>query len=73
MAIRSWRHPSTGEVVHDLRNNYWGTEDEDEIRALILDGTDDPDNSSTVLFQPFVGGPVATTNSTLGGIKAMFR
>ncbi len=72
-AIRSFRHPNYGEVIYDLRNNFWGTEDGDEIRALILDGSDDPDNASTVLFEPFVGGPVATKEMTLDGIKAMFR
>ena len=54
-AIRSYRHPSYGEVVHDLRNNFWGTIDGDEIRSLILDGIDDPYNTSTVMFEPFVG------------------
>jgi len=73
VAVRSTRIPGYGEVTHDLRNNFWGTEDADEIRALILDGTDDPDNASTVLFEPFVGGPVATKDTTLDGIKAMFR
>jgi len=72
-AIRSFRLPEHGEVFHDLRNNYWGTEDADEIRALILDGTDDPDNASTVLFEPFAGGPVATEETTLDGLKAMYR
>jgi len=72
-AIRSFRLPEHGEVFHDLRNNYWGTEDADEIRALILDGTDDPDNASTVLFEPFAGGPVATQETTLDGLKAMYR
>ncbi len=72
-AIRSFRHPSYGEVIHDLRNNYWGTEDGDEITALILDGVNDPENTSTVLFEPFVGGPVATKATSLDGLKAMYR
>ncbi len=59
-AIRSYRHPSYGEVVHDLRNNFWGTIDGDEIRSLILDGIEDPDNTSTVLFEPFVSGLSST-------------
>ena len=72
-AIRSSRQPGYGEVVHDLRNNFWGTTDGDEIRSLILDGVDDPDNVSTVLFDPFVGGPVSTEKTTLGGLKAFYR
>jgi len=40
---------------------------------LILDGADDPDNASTVLFEPFVGGPVATQDTTLDALKALYR
>lgn len=72
-AIRSFRHPSYGEVVHDLRNNFWGITDGDEIRSLILDGTNNPDNASIVLFEPFIGGPVPTQRTTLDGLKAYFR
>ncbi len=72
-AIDSYRHPSLGEVTYDLRNNFWGTSDAEEIRALIWDGTGDPNNASTVLFEPFVGGPVPTDKTTLDGLKAFYR
>ena len=72
-AIRSFRYPSFGEVTHDLRNNYWGTSDIEEIRAMILDGTGDPENVSTVLFEPIEGQPVSTKNMTMDGLKALYR
>lgn len=72
-AIRSYRYPGYSPVVHDLRNNYWGTSDIEEIRAMILDGTDDPNNLSTVLFEPIAGQPVSTENMTLDGVKALYR
>ena len=72
-AIRSFRHPSFGEVTHDLRNNYWGTSDIEVIQAMILDGTGDPENVSTVLFEPIEGQPVSTENMTMDGLKALYR
>ena len=71
--IRSYCHPSLGEITYDLRNNYWSTADVNEIRSLILDGTDDPENSSIVLFEPFHGGPISTENTSWDQLKAYFR
>lgn len=71
--IRSYFYPGLGEITYDLSNNYWGTTDAAEIRSLILDGTDDPENSSTVLFEPFQGAFVSTDNTTWDQLKAFFR
>ena len=70
-AIRSYRHLSLGELAHDLRNNYWALPM--QIRALILYGTDVPENSSTVLFEPFQGGAVPADRTSWGELKALFR
>lgn len=40
---------------------------------MILDGTDDPENASTVLFEPIAGQPVTTERQTLDGVKALYR
>ncbi len=71
--IRSFRHHTLGPVSHDMRNNFWDITDPDELRSLVLDGINDTDNASTVLFEPFVGGPVPTDKTTLDGLKAMYR
>ena len=60
-------------AVQDFTNNYWGTTDPDSIAALIWDSNDDPEIHSTVLFEPFAGGPVSTEEKSFGSIKAMFR
>ncbi|PJA76487.1 hypothetical protein CO151_02595, partial [bacterium CG_4_9_14_3_um_filter_65_15] len=53
--------------------NYWGTADEDSIRNLIRDYTDDVLACDTVDFIPFSGTLVPTEKKSLGGIKALFR
>jgi hypothetical protein len=60
-------------VTQDFRGNYWGTTDPDSIAAMIQDSTDYPEIHSTVLFEPFAGGPVPTEKKSFGSIKAMFR
>jgi Right handed beta helix region len=58
----------------DFTNNYWGTTDLEEIALGIWDATDTPNIlSPTVVFDPIADGPVSTTNTSLGALKAMFR
>ena len=57
----------------DLRNNYWGTEDEAAIAEMIFDGNDDPEIEKEVLFLPFSAEPLAKKKPSLGGFKSMFR
>jgi len=59
--------------VFDLRNNYWGTADAEEIEAAIWDAADDPNLGSFVQYMPFYGQPVSNGNMSFGEIKAMFR
>ncbi len=60
-------------VVHDLRNNYWGTADEVAIQSWIIDHNDDPNIGATVLYSPFAGQSVPTESTTWGDLKALFR
>jgi hypothetical protein len=40
---------------------------------MILDGTGDPENVSTVLFEPIECQPVSSKNMTMDGLKALYR
>jgi hypothetical protein len=60
-------------VTHDLRNNYWGTTDDAEIRSWIVDHTDNPSIGATVLYAPFAGQSVPAETTTWGDLKALFR
>ncbi len=57
----------------DLTNNYWGTTDVEEIAAHIIDGNDLPNSNLIVDFEPIADGPVPTAQTTLDGLKAMYR
>ena len=62
----------------DLRNNYWGTDSADSISAWIFDGNDPQDpfyveNMSNVLYEPFSPVPVEAKETSVGGLKALFR
>ncbi|MFH2051445.1 MAG: right-handed parallel beta-helix repeat-containing protein [bacterium] len=62
-----------GEIQHDLRNNFWDTDDPSVIESLIIDVHDDPNIHAEVLFEPFSGGPVEKENASWGDLKAMWR
>jgi hypothetical protein len=58
----------------DMTNNYWGTQDVDEIAEYILDGNDPPYMINIFVdFLPLADGPVATEAITLDGVKALYR
>nr|MEE4269166.1 right-handed parallel beta-helix repeat-containing protein [Candidatus Krumholzibacteria bacterium] len=58
----------------DMTNNYWGTQDVDEIAEYIIDGNDPPYIVNFfVVFLPLADGPVATEAITLDGVKALYR
>lgn len=71
--IRSFCERRLGEITYDLRSNYWGTTDAEEIRSSILDGVGDPENSSTILFEPFVGEALPTDPSVWEQLRALVR
>ena len=41
----------------DARHNYWGTSDEERIRASILDNNDDLNRSGEIIYSPFLTDP----------------
>ena len=60
-------------VIHDLRNNYWGTTSESDIQFWIIDSSDDPNIHATVLYSPFAGQSVPSETTTWGDLKALWR
>lgn len=56
----------------DLTDNYWGTDQADQIAEWIWDATDDPELSCTVDYIPFQG-PVAVESHTWSDVKGLFR
>ena len=64
----------TDPVVHlDLRNNYWGTTSPSSVASWIHDGMDDPSIKAVIDFEPILVTPVASTQTSLGALKARFR
>ncbi len=57
----------------DLSNNNWGVTDAAAINTLIWDHRDDPSNPCTVVYEPYIGQPVAAETTTWGDLKALFR
>lgn len=64
---------STGDNDCDLRNNFWGTDDADELSAWIWDVEDDPGLHARVLFDPYSSVPLSTEKKSMGLLKSMFR
>ncbi len=64
---------STGDNDCDLRNNFWGTDDADELSEWIWDAEDDPGLHARVLFDPFSSVPLSTEKKSMGLLKSMFR
>ncbi len=60
-------------ITYDFRNNFWGTEDADEVEQMIFDGVNVPGNYATVLYSPYSDVPVPTEKTTLDGLKAFYR
>ncbi len=60
-------------VTHDLRNNYWGTTNEADIQAWIIDHSDHPNYGATVLYSPFAGQSVPAEATSWGDLKSLFR
>lgn len=60
-------------TVLNLENNYWGTDDPDQIADWILDSVDVPELNATVDYLPFHPEPVPAEQQSVGGLKRMFR
>jgi len=61
------RGPNRTTLDVDLRYNYWGTTDAEQVRSWI----EDP--SGTVRFEPILQGPVSAAPQSFGGLKNRFR
>lgn len=59
--------------ILDLRNNYWGTDNPDSIRAWIQDSEDSDQACYTVDFEPFLTHSTPTEKKSLGGIRSLYR
>ena len=57
----------------DLRNNFWGTTDGDQIAEWIWDGNDDPSIHGFVLYEPFASSQIGTEQQSWGRVKALYR
>lgn len=71
--VNSERLAALGAVTYDLTNNYWGTTDEAQIQAWIIDSIDNPNIYATVTYAPFAGQSVPTESTTWGELKALWR
>jgi len=72
-AILISSYSQLGQRAIDLRGNYWGTQDPDEIESWIHDAQDDPSLAPTVLWEPYRTESVPTEEETVGGLKSLFR
>lgn len=60
-------------VTHDLRNNYWGTTDEEAIRSWIIDRSDAPNIGQRFCSARLPASLYRPRQRVLGGLKALFR
>ena len=72
-AVRLFAYSSAYPASVDLRNNYWGTTDPDEVADMIYDGNDDPFVEMVVDYLPIADGPLPTEETTWGGLKALYK
>ena len=57
----------------DLTQNWWGTTDLDEIAEWIYDGNDHENVNLYIEYEPILGGPVPTEQTTWSDLKALYR
>ena len=60
-------------LLLDLRNNYWGTTDRDQIADWILDGNDIEGLETYVLFEPYLDQPTPNEELSWGELKELYR
>jgi len=59
-------------ITLDFANNWWGTDDPDEVAEWIHDYEDDPEHHYIVEFLP-MNGAVATEGRSWSEVKSLFR
>jgi hypothetical protein len=57
----------------DVRYNWWGTTDLDEIAEWIYDGYDDPNVNLYFEYVPILDGPVPVESASWGEVKSRYR
>jgi len=62
----------SGACYLDMRGNYWGTDDEDQIREWIYDSNDNPEYNCNVDFIPF-STVVSVEQKSWSAVKELFR
>lgn len=62
-----------GPFYEDFTQNYWGTQDVDEISEWILDANDYPESGLYIVFDPIADGPVQVESRSWSDIKDLFR
>lgn len=72
-AVRLYGTDYGPEYVLNLRNNYWGTSNAEEIAAVIWDAADNPEIGRYIEFVPYHDQAVSNDAMSFGEIKAMFR
>ena len=64
---------SASAVVHDLRNNWWGTSNAADVAAWIIDHADVAGIGATVLYTPFADQSVSTEAVSRWELRASSR
>jgi hypothetical protein len=68
-----YRVPGQAPLTFDFTDNYWGTDDPDEIAAMIYDANDHDDTNYTIDFVPYRSASTPVERRSLSEIKALFR
>jgi hypothetical protein len=68
-----YRVPGQAPLTFDFTDNYWGTDDPDEIAAMIYDANDHDDTDYTIDFVPYRSASTPVERRSLSEIKALFR
>ncbi|MDY0110305.1 MAG: right-handed parallel beta-helix repeat-containing protein [Candidatus Krumholzibacteria bacterium] len=68
-----YREPGQAPLTFDFTDNYWGTDDPDEIAAMIYDASDHDDTNYTIDFVPFRSASTPVERRSLSEIKTLFR
>ena len=72
-AVRLFAYGNAHPASVDLRNNYWGTDDPEQIAAWIMDGNDDPFVDMVVDYLPFSDVPLPAEATTWSDLKALYK
>jgi len=71
--VYHWGEARQDTLYLDLRDNYWGTTDRDQIAEWILDGHDIDGLETYVLFEPFADQPTPNEDLSWGELKRRYR